>query len=195
MKRLVVLLAAVTVALAGCNPPPVQSPAAQPPALAASDAAEAHNDTDVMFLQMMIAHHGPAQQMAGLAIARARRADVKTLAAAVKTTQADESRTMTEWLRTWNRPLESTAGADAHAHHGGVPTGESDLAALNAASDAEFDQLFLRHFSGYQQNAVTLAQMEIRGGLSVKTLELANRVDRSRRGQIELMSRYLHGSA
>jgi uncharacterized protein (DUF305 family) len=148
------------------------------------------NDTDVMFLQMMIAHHGPADEMLTLAKTRATREDIKTLAAAVQVTQADETKTMTGWLQSWGEPLVSNAGADAHAAHGGaLPKGDAEIKALREATNADFDRIFITIFSGYQQTAVTLARMEINGGAFPKAVELADRVDKNRRAQIELMSR------
>jgi uncharacterized protein (DUF305 family) len=174
------ILAIVLVALAsGCSAEPAAEGTRNP----------TFNDTDVMFLQMMIAHHAPADEMLSLAMARATREDLKTLAAAVQVTQADESRTMTGWLRSWGEPLVSTAGSDAHAAHGGaLPQGDAELKALKEASPGEFDRLFLTVFSGYQQTAVTLARMEINGGASANALDLAQRVDKNRRAQIELMA-------
>jgi uncharacterized protein (DUF305 family) len=144
-----------------------------------------------MFLQMMLAHHAPAAEMLDLAKARATREDVKTLAAAVQVTQADESRAMAEWLTAWGEPLVSAAGPHDHAHaaHGGaLPSGEAEIRALQEASPADFDRVFKTIFSAYQQTAVTLARMEINGGAASSALDMAQRVDRNRRAQIDLMS-------
>jgi uncharacterized protein (DUF305 family) len=147
------------------------------------------NDTDVMFLQMMIAHHAPADEMLNLARTRATREEIKTLAAAVQVTQADETRTMAAWLQSWGEPLVSTAGADAHAAHGGaLPPGDAEIKALKEALAQDFDRVFITIFSGYQQTAVTLARMEINGGTSSNALDLAQRVEKNRRAQIELMA-------
>lgn len=148
-----------------------------------------YNDTDVMFLQMMIEHHGPAGKMLDVAKARSAREQIRTLAAAVQVTQADETKTMTGWLQSWSEPLVSTAGAEAHAAHGGaLPKGDAEIKALEGAAGGDFDRLFLTIFSGYQQTAVTLARMEINSGVSAETKQLAERIDKNRRAQIELMS-------
>jgi len=184
MKRLIlaiVLLALAVTGAAGCTNSPAEPPARKP----------TFNDTDVMFLQMMIAHHGPADEMLALAKTRATREDINTLAAAVQVTQADETKTMADWLQSWGEPLVSTAGDDAHAAHGGaLPKGDAEIKALKEATNAEFDRIFITIFSGYQQTAVTLARMEINGGAFTKAVELADRVDKNRRAQIELMSRF-----
>lgn len=186
MKRLVSALAvAACMLVAACT---TQGADAGPKPQATSNM---YNDTDVMFLQMMIVHHGPAAAMLRLAKSRAKTEAVKTLAAAVEVTQADETKTMTERLTGWSEPLTSSAPPDAHAAHGGLPPdGNGQLAALRAASDAEFDRLFLNLFTAYQHHAVELARMEIGGGINTQTIDLATRVDKSRRAQIELMLRY-----
>lgn len=188
MNRLVVAVAFVAL-LTGCGAgTPLPASTAPPPSM-----SEYRNDTDVMFLQMLLAHHGPADEMLRLATERATREEVRTLAAAVRTTQADESRRMTEWLVGWNEPLISDAPADAHAAHGGLPpAGEVEIAALKEASSADFDRLFLNVFTGYQHHAVELARMEIAGGAHIEAVALADRVAHSRRAQIELMLRYLN---
>jgi uncharacterized protein (DUF305 family) len=179
LRRLILAILVVALASAGCTKTPSVEQARNP----------TFNETDVMFLQMMVAHHAPADEMLALARTRATREEVKTLAAAVQVTQTDESKTMTEWLRSWGEPLVSTAGADAHAAHGGaLPQGDAEIKALKEASNADFDRVFITIFSGYQQTAVTLARMEINGGASSNALDLAQRVDKNRRAQIELMA-------
>ncbi|HZM81799.1 MAG TPA: DUF305 domain-containing protein [Candidatus Limnocylindrales bacterium] len=186
MKRLILaIVVAMGLAVAGCTSAPAGEAKRNP----------TFNETDVMFLQMMIAHHSPADEMLTLARSRATREDIKTLAAAVQVTQADETRTMTGWLRSWGEPLVSTAGADAHAAHGGaIPPGDAEIEVLKEASNADFDKVFITIFSGYQQTAVTLARMEINGGSSSNALDLAQRVDKNRRAQIELMATWTGGS-
>lgn len=181
MRRLILAIALVAFAAAGCTSAPATEGTRNP----------TFNDTDVMFLQMMIAHHAPADEMLNLARARATREDVKTLAAAVQVTQADESRTMTEWLQAWGEPLVSAAGADAHAAHGGaLPPGDAEIKALKEATNTDFDRVFITIFSGYQQTAVTLARMEINGGAASSALDMAQRVDKNRRAQIDLMAKW-----
>jgi len=176
LRRLILLVALVC---AGCTSTPAGDQTRNP----------TFNETDVMFLQMMIAHHAPADEMLTLARTHATREDVRTLAAAVQVTQADETRSMTEWLTSWGEPLVSTAGADAHAAHGGaLPQGDAEVKALKEASKADFDRVFITIFSSYQQTAVTLARMEINGGSSSTALDMAQRVDKNRRAQIELMA-------
>ncbi len=175
----------VVLPLAACG----TAPAPQGPAPMATSSQ--FNPSDVMFLQMLIAHHGPAEQMLEVAKARAKRPDLKDLAQAVSKTQADETRAMSDWLKLWNQPIAVDSNPDAHAHHGGLaPSYDTQINALKDASDADFDRVFLNLFIGYQQRALELARFEIRAGSNALAVELAGRVEKSRQGQIDLMTGY-----
>lgn len=179
------LLAAVALSLlAGCTPPSAPQAAPVSPAV---DTGQ-YNETDVMFVQMMLAHNGPAAQMLRLVEERSTDQELKTLAAAVAVTQADEVKDMLAWLGNWQQPTVAPTMPEAHAEHAGMPaTGEAEIAALRTATEAAFDKTFLNLFIGHQHQAVEFARMEIRGGVSPAAVQLAHRVDQSRRGQIEIM--------
>ncbi|WP_130513010.1 DUF305 domain-containing protein [Krasilnikovia cinnamomea] len=147
-----------------------------------------HNDTDVMFLQMMVAHGKQGVELAQLAGARAQREEVRTLAAAVAATQTDEVSMMTSWLRGWSKPVAVDTDPAAHANHGGLPaTGPEQIAALKKASKSEFDGRLLNLFIGHQHNAVEMATKEAADGANAETKEFARRVVESRTGQIQQM--------
>src|SRR5688572_16281913 len=114
MLRLGILMAALAL-LAGCTGTPTTG-AATPMATSSQ-----FNPSDVMFLQMLIAHHGPAERMLEVARVRSKQDELRNLAEAVAKTQADETRTMTEWLTLWNQPVALDSNPDAHAEHGGLP--------------------------------------------------------------------------
>ncbi|WP_117211282.1 DUF305 domain-containing protein [Allorhizocola rhizosphaerae] len=181
MTRLGILV--TTVLLGAC--------ATAPPTPAPMATSSQFNPTDVMFLQMLIAHHGPAERMLEVAKSRARRPDLRDLAEAIAKTQADETRAMTDWLRLWNQPVAMDSNPDSHAHHGGLPPSyDTQINALKEAPDADFDRVFLNLFIEYQRRALELARFEIRGGSNPQAVELAGRVEKSRQGQIDLMSGY-----
>lgn len=147
------------------------------------------NATDVMFLQMMIPHHGQGVQVVRLVRERAVHPEVKTLAAAIETTQLDEIKTMTGWLRAWRRPLR--APADAHAMHGGMPeTSRVEIEALAEGSDADFERRFLNTMIAHQDDAIQIARMEVSTGMNPRAKDLARRIDLSRSGQIKQMLPY-----
>ena len=186
-----VLVASCVLLLTGCGDAAKDGDAARPPAAAASVPGKA-NDTDVMFLQMMATHHAEGLEMVRLAKQRATRSDVKTLAAAIDTTETAEVDTMTGWLRAWGKPTAADPNASVHASHAGmVSTGPVRIASLRQATDADFDQTFINLLIGHQHNAVELARMETAGGAYPEAKDLAKRIDESRTAQISMMLRML----
>jgi uncharacterized protein (DUF305 family) len=145
-----------------------------------------YNPADVMFLQMMMAHNGQGVRLARLAPDRATREEVRTLAAAIATTQETEAASMSERLIGWRQP--ATAGADEHAAHGGMPgVGEEEIAAVADAAPADFEKKFLNMMIAQQDDAIQLARMEVATGLNAEVKAVAERVDASRSAQIKQM--------
>lgn len=145
-----------------------------------------HNLADVMFLQMAIAHHRQGVDLTALVESRPVRPEVRDLALAVKATQASEIESMSAWLVEWDKPVEVDTNPDAHAHHGGLPlTDASTIADLAAAPEADFETRFLNLLTGHQHNAVEMARTQLKEGASKPVREFADRVVRSRTGQIQ----------
>ena len=170
MKKLLVLLL-----LAGCS---------------AAPKPQSYNDTDVMYLQMMVPHTEQSRQIAQLAARHQPRAEVAMLAAAIDATEADEVTALAGWLRTWGQP--ATAPTDAHAAHGGMPgTSAGEIAIVDRTTGADFEHRFLDMLIAHQDDAVQLARMELAGGTDPAVRNLAVQVDRSRSAEIQQMLAYL----
>lgn len=193
MKHCLPAVIAAGALLAGCaaTPQAAQAPQQAPqPQLAQEPAPATFNDTDVMFLQMMVPHHDQGITLVRLAKDRATTGEIKMLAAAIESTQATEAQSMSGWLRDWKQP--STAPADAHAGHGGMPeTSGTELATLRRAAGTEFDRQFLNIMIAHQDDAIQLARMEIATGTNPHARDLADRIDRSRSAQIDQMLEFL----
>jgi uncharacterized protein (DUF305 family) len=171
----------------GCGlaskPPAVTAPVA-PATAGAND--QTRNATDVMFLQMLIPHHGQGLEIVRHAKTRATRDEVRILAAAIDVTQSDEVKTMAGWLTAWGEPLQ--ADEAAHAAHGGMPgTSAQEIATLAQSTGATFERAFLNMLIAHQDDAVQLARMEASGGTNPQAVALARRVDASRTEQIKQM--------
>jgi uncharacterized protein (DUF305 family) len=183
------VLVAVLLLLAGCGSAlttgaePVVSESAPP-------LDGSFNDTDVMFLQMLIPHHQQGVRLAGLAAEHAGRPEVRDFAAAVVATQTDELSEMEAWLADWDQP--TAADPDPGAHHGhGDGLHRPDPAVVTALARTEpaaFDSTFLNLFTGHQHGAVELARMELADGFHPDARDLADRVVRSRTAQVEQMA-------
>ncbi len=184
MKRLLVGAVALF-SLAACGTAPATSESS---VKAAVSAEGAHNDTDVMYLQMMVAHHEQGLEMVRLAEKNSTRDDIKTLAQAVDATQSDEVTMMKGWLTDWHQPTTVDHAPSAHADHGGLPaTGPEEIEALRSSKGAAFETAFLNLFVAHQHNAVEMAAMEKSGGANPETKAFAERVKESRTDQIQQM--------
>ncbi len=149
-----------------------------------------YNEADVMFLQMMVPHLEQGLDIARLAKDRASSHEVKTLAAAIESTESAEMWTMAERLRDWHQP--QTAAPNAHSEHGGQPsTTARELAALRNLSGPDFERRFLNTLIAHQDDAIQLARLEASTGANPATIALAEQVDRSRSAQIQQMKGYL----
>ncbi|MFI5493455.1 DUF305 domain-containing protein [Actinoplanes sp. NPDC051859] len=178
--------------MSACGTAP-ETPAAQTPAAVTQAKAEVkaegkHNDTDVMYLQMMVAHHEQGLEMVRLAEQGAQRDDIKILAKAVDATQTDEVAMMKSWLTEWQQPSTVDHAPSAHADHGGLPaTSAKEIDALRTMKGETFETAFLNLFVAHQHNAVEMAAMEKSGGANAETKAFANRVRESRADQIKQM--------
>ena len=186
--RYATVLLAGALLLGACGTAP-DAPATQVTAAQAAVQAEGgHNDTDVMYLQMMVAHHEQGLEMVRLAEKQARRDEIRTLAKAIDVTQTDEVALMTGWLKQWSAPVTVDHAPSAHADHGGLPaTGPEEIKTLKKAKGAAFETAFLNLFVAHQHNAVEMAQLETKQGSNAEAKAFADRVRASRADQIQQM--------
>jgi uncharacterized protein (DUF305 family) len=196
-------IVAILLLLAGCASGPSgtgSAPAGSTPVPTGSAGPSAvttvaFNEADVMFLQMMVTHHGQGLELVRLVPDRARRDDLKTLAAAIEVTQDAEQETMRNWLRGWGRDTSANPDLHAHADHGGMPaTGPEQIAALARTTGPEFETAFLNLLIAHQHNAVEMARVQTRSGTHAEALDLARRIDLSRTAQINQMLAMLPSS-
>ncbi|MFJ2031836.1 DUF305 domain-containing protein [Streptosporangium sp. NPDC087985] len=194
VKRVVPIVLGVLL-LAGCGAPGAQElrgdaqeayGAARTPR-PASGADEDFNYPDVMFLQMMAVHNRQGVELVGLAPERAARQEVKTLAAAIATTQEAEAASMTDRLIGWGQPVTPRAGQ--HAAHGGMSPEMTKvaIAAIADAAPADFEHKLLNMLIAQQDDAIQMARMEAVSGWNPEVRALAARIEVSRAAQIKQM--------
>ena len=196
MRRALVVVAAL-LALAGCGDgarPAGETPAPNAPATSAAPLPAtvdgAYNATDVMFLQMMLAHHESAAALLELGKAKATRPEVRGMAGDLAVEVAAEATAIAGWLKAWGEPLVSTAHAEAHAAHGGLPAlGDNQIAEIGRMGGAEFDTAFLNLLIGHEHGAVELARMEAASGQNPQVKAVAVRTDETVRARIQLLLR------
>ncbi len=160
------------------------------------DAGAEHNDADVAFAQQMIPHHEQAVEMAELAETRAESQEVRDLAADIEAAQGPEIETMTGWLEEWGEEVDGDgmSGMD----HGEMSSddmpgmmSEEDMAALEAATGAEFDQMFLTMMIEHHEGAIEMAKTEQAEGEFPDAVALAEDIESAQADEIEAMEALL----
>ncbi|MBM7773506.1 uncharacterized protein (DUF305 family) [Actinokineospora baliensis] len=206
------IAAACLVALAGCAgnghtdhaaghadhlAPTTPASSAAAPLTTASGAASAapavsdYNLADVMFLQMAIANHNRGIELIHLADKRPIREDLRNLAAAIRLTQEQEVGQMKKWLSGWSQSTDVNPDPNAHSHHGGMPVTDAQaLAELGKLPDSEFEKQFIALLTAHQHNAVEFALTEGKEGASAEVKAFADKVVKSRTGQIQQLLNY-----
>jgi uncharacterized protein (DUF305 family) len=142
--------------------------ASTPAALARADSGRPpYTAADVKFMQGMIAHHGQALLMAGMAPTHGAGGDVRILAERIDVSQRDEIAMMQGWLRERHQTVPDPAAPSEHAGMDmpgmdmpdalmpGMLTA-AQLAQLGRAAGAEFDRLFLTFMIQHHQGALTM---------------------------------------
>lgn len=126
-----------------------------------------HSPADTEFMQGMIPHHAQAVKIGMWAATRTQRRDVRVLAERIVVAQKDEIGIMQRWLRDRG---EKVPAADA-THHRMVMDGgmehdmlmpgmltDEELAQLDRARDAQFDELFLTFMIRHHEGALTMVE-------------------------------------
>jgi len=114
-----------------------------------------YSGADIMFLQMMIPHHQQAIDMSNVAMQVSKNEELLTLAKVIAQDQAAEIVQMKSWLK--------DAGASVDPGHsmsgmGGMLTSE-EYAALEMASGADFDKLWLTGMTKHHDGAIHMTTM------------------------------------
>ena len=203
LGRLTVGLIAGALVLAGCSggsdSSDTASSASSASATDSADSNEAFNNADVKFVQGMIPHHRGALAMAQLADGRAEDPRVIDLAGRIEAAQEPEIETMTSWLEEWGEPVpeesgSSMGGMDHGDMGGGMDMGgmsSEDMAAMEAASGAEFDRMFLEMMIEHHRGAVEMAETEIADGAYPDAVAMAQEIAESQTAEIQEMETLL----
>ena len=198
MKRLFGVIALSLVAaltLAGCGGSTASSSGS-------SSSSSEFNDADVTFAQSMIPHHQQAVQMSEIARMHASTTQVKQLADNIEAAQGPEIDTMTGWLKAWGEDVPSDSGSDMggmggmdgsdHSmggEPGGVPgmMSDADMKALDAATGAEFDRMFLTMMIDHHAGAIAMAKTEQADGTNPDAIALAKKIQAAQAAEIAQM--------
>ncbi|GAA3013479.1 DUF305 domain-containing protein [Actinokineospora diospyrosa] len=137
------------------------------------------NAADFSYAEMMIAHHQQAIEMSALAPQRAANTSLKGLASRIADTQGPEIGAMNNWLRANGRPAIDPAhqGHSGHSGHPmpGMATAE-ELARLEAATGAGFDELYVRLMTRHHEGAIQMANVVRKDGADITVQEMADNI-------------------
>ena len=178
-------------------------------------ARHGYTAADVRFLHHMLAHHAQALAMTSLVPARTTRPDVRLLAERIEASQKSEIATMQHWLRVrgetvpdahmdgmhhdmaahdmsmpgMSMPTTSTPGMARSGLMPGMLTPEQ-MAALEKASGAEFERLFLAGMIQHHEGALVMVAdlFATQGaGQESEIFRFASDVDADQRAEIKRM--------
>ncbi|MCG5443715.1 DUF305 domain-containing protein [Micromonospora sp. NIE79] len=190
-------LVAALLLTGACAGPPTSSPPTLPQPAPASPAgsaaagsagvgsaieADAMSGIDVVFLSTMVGHSERTLQIVRLARDRVRDDALRTLAAAVEATEADELAAMRGWLPT------TGPGASAVAHHHDGHGDDAALDRLRTAPDADVDRVLREVLTEHQRSAADLARSHVGVGRNERVRDLARRIEQSRTAEVELLT-------
>jgi uncharacterized protein (DUF305 family) len=161
---------------------------------------EEFNDADVEFATDMIQHHAQALSMVDLTVGRRLSPEVEKLAEDIRMAQGPEIEQMTDWLTDWDQPIPETVRDHANAHGDGEMEMDSDMpgmmsteqmAELEAAKGAEFEQMWLETMIEHHQGAIEMSQNEQAEGHHADAIDLAENIETAQQDEIATMETLL----
>lgn len=186
----------------GTSPSPGAAAASSQPETEMPEAEDAgpHNDADVSFNRMMMAHHQQAVAMSGLIEGRTDNADIIELGKKIAKAQSREIEQMSARLAAWGE--DPTAPSvhephDGHQGHGDSPQdmegmlSDEAMQKLAEAEGPEFDRLFLEGMIEHHQGAIVMAEDVIRDGENEQTRKLAEGIVDAQETEIDDMKKLL----
>ena len=154
------------------------------------------NDADVAYASGMIQHHAQALTMVDLAMGRQLDLEVQLLAEGIRAAQGPEIEQLTDWLTEWDQPVPETTRDHANAHGGGGPEMDSgmpgmmsaeDMAALEEAKGADFQQMWLEMMIEHHEGAIEMAQTEQSEGKHPAAIDLAKKIESAQQDEVSTM--------
>ena len=145
---------------------------------------------DRHFIEQMIPHHEGAIAMANLALQKARRPEIKTLATVIIAAQTAEIQSMDSWYQDWfgsNVPKVSIGmmSGGMMSLSGMHMGGQEDIAVLENVVD--FDKAFIEAMIPHHQLAIMMANMLESGTNRPEMLQLAKNIISSQSKEIREM--------
>ena len=162
---------------------------------------EGFNAADADFASDMIQHHAQALEMVDLTMGRELDPEVAALTEEIRAAQAPEIETMADWLEEWDEPVPETSRDHANAHGDGgemdtdMPgmMSAEDMAALEEAPEAEFQDRWLEMMIDHHEGAVEMAEDQVANGEHEQAVALAEEIIAAQQAEITTMQDLLGG--
>ena len=151
-----------------------------------SAANAAFNDADVTFAQGMIPHHEQAVEMAEIALdpTVGASAQVRGLAARIKTAQDPEIQLMGGWLKAWGRPMQMDMSSDQMESMEGMMS-TAGMASLGGAQGSSFDAMWSQMMIEHHQGAIAMAKTLKAEGSDPAVAKLADAIITAQQAEID----------
>ncbi|MBC2644848.1 MULTISPECIES: DUF305 domain-containing protein [unclassified Rhodococcus (in: high G+C Gram-positive bacteria)] len=165
--------------------------------------ANAFNNADVMFLQMMYPHHAQAVEMANMVEGRSTNPQVLDLAKNIAAAQGPEMEQMTALLAQRGMAVPSTdaSGGMSGMNHGGTSAPANgtmsgmmtpeQMTELAGKSGADFDTAWLNMMIEHHTGAIEMAQTELADGENADAKQLATDIVGAQQAEITTMTALL----
>ncbi|NGN93374.1 DUF305 domain-containing protein [Nocardioides sp. KC13] len=171
-----------------------------------------HNKADVAFATDMIQHHAQAMSMVDLTMDRPLDPEVQELADAIRAAQSPEIETMSGWLQEWGEEVPSTmrdhvnGGHEGHGDEDESSMSDSmegldhdmpgmmsaeDMEALEKASDAEFQDMWLEMMIEHHEGAIEMSETQQDEGRFKPAVDLAGTIIETQSAEIDTMEKIL----
>ncbi len=169
-----------------------------------------NQQADRHFIEMMIPHHEGAVEMANLALAKAKRPEIKKLAEAIKKDQTREIAQMQAWYKQWYStevPERSASmGMGMSQGHSGMPMNRGrgmmgmgrmgmgmmpgmDVHLDTLTNAPDFDKAFIQEMIPHHQMAVMMSRM-IANSSRPEMRELGQAIIQSQTAEINQMQQW-----
>ena len=161
-----------------------------------STSGEEFNSADVTFATEMIQHHAQALKMVDLTMGRDLSPEVQQRADDIRAAQTPEIEQMSDWLQDWEEPIPSTVRDHANSEGdmdmdgmGDMPgmMSPDEMASLEKASDAQFEQMWLEMMITHHEGAAEMAADEQEDGLHRGAVKLAEQIEAAQSEEIRTM--------
>jgi uncharacterized protein (DUF305 family) len=156
-------------------------------------------DADVSFMQGMIMHHGQAVEMTDLMKTRTHNQKLLALGKRISISQTDEMQFMKQWLIDRGKPLmdHSHGGMESMPLMPGMLS-PAQMKALEKASGAAFDRLFLTGMIQHHTGALTMVRdlFDVPAtGEDPVLYDFVTDIDNTQRAEIDIMQGMLKGKS